>query len=337
MSDASNRPTDHRSNPTQEENTKEDFLAQQVLTYYQRYRKQYPLADGWSEQIVQSQEHSRSDILLENPTYRCDLRIRDEMDFAPDDYGVYLYVLRRDRQLLTEEEALSVAMLLYGEGTKPRPNTDFVAEGYNPEGTFQVLWPAFGPEEEPGEHFGVEVFFPYPPEEIGEPHDLSCRYAREALAYYQNLRKLYPLPSGWTESKHGNPADPAQVDCIIVDGPEHRVYIDLYEADNYATDEGKPDIKVYVTRKDRCEPALDEALDLVRSLLDPGPGPNPYRVINIAGPLTPNPTQPHRFDYQACGFLAEELEEVQGRLRPKDPEVYWADEVQLTYPPDHFA
>jgi hypothetical protein len=135
---------------------------QAAIRYYLLHRLRYPLPEGWSEKIVHGPGKKDNAVLLANDTYHCDLFFREYCD--PDTaYYLDLYVLRHDRQIPTEEEVATIARSLLGEAIQPEPNGDFVAEGYEPDGTFQVHWPLLTPEDQADAHFGCAVWFSYPP------------------------------------------------------------------------------------------------------------------------------------------------------------------------------
>jgi hypothetical protein len=144
----------------------ENARQQAAFRDYLLHRQQYPLPEGWSEKIVHVPGKKDNAVLCANDTYHCDLSFRAYCD-SDAAYYLDLYVLRHDRQLPTEEEVATIAKALLGEAIQPEPNGDFVAEGYDPDGTFRVLWPVSTLKDRADAHFGCAVWFVYPPVAVG--------------------------------------------------------------------------------------------------------------------------------------------------------------------------
>lgn len=144
---------------------------QEAIGYYRTHRKEHPLPVGWTEKLVQTPDRPGADILLENDTYNCNLWFRQDGE-CDHHLGYYLdcYFLRKDRQLPSLEDTVAVTKQLFGNELTPEDNDTFVAAGYSPDGTIDVLWPCFTCQDNPHEHFGRSVYFTYPPDQPESPN-----------------------------------------------------------------------------------------------------------------------------------------------------------------------
>jgi hypothetical protein len=144
--------------------------SQEALTYYRRYRKISPLPEGWSEDYLHGQEpipaYDINQVYLQNAEYLLQVRF-DIADEYKDERWVDLRILRKDRRLPTAEESVPLVQLLLG--VENLLTEDYVALGGSTPNDRPILF-LLGPvpEEDPDEHYALELLFTYPPEDYRE-------------------------------------------------------------------------------------------------------------------------------------------------------------------------
>jgi hypothetical protein len=153
--------------------------SQEALTYYRRYRNLFPLPEGWSEDYLHRQEpipvREINQVYLQNAEYLLQVRF-DIADAYKTERSVDLRLLRKDRRPPTAKESLPLVQLLLGV-ENPLPAEYVALDGSTPNDrpTFFLIGP--DPEEDPDEHYALELSFTYPPEDYRErePHLLPIQ------------------------------------------------------------------------------------------------------------------------------------------------------------------